>query len=934
MFKKRTNFRKKADARQDDEEDEGDAPGIMSVDIPSGKLKKGGTSAKGGKPKKGGAVGGGTTASAALLSFEDEEADAEVFQVKKKSVNKKKSMRAPDASMAVGTSETNSSGAKGGDYSLESLRELASKQKGFGARPAEHMDPNAPVEIKMRGTLKPPGVGHAMYAPHTTRGQMRDDDQFLPPPPPRLKDDVTAAVEKDAAEIAIPDAAAITAAKAKREQMRAASSSAPEFIPISGSEHHVDFAVRSGGGGEARGGARESDDDEVEENVRVKFGVGDEEITRGSKGAAGVFSSMMTTMVEDNEDTRSWEDEQLRKIMGVGGSAAAAKAAKDKAAAGRVRAGAFGVSGGSVNVAKAKRGPSASRNDMTAGGERALTSLRAGLARADAAWRGALNELKRADESSASADAALETHEERLAVAGERYKYVQELRDYFRDLCECLKDKLPIIEELEEHIQRLHEQRSTAAAVLADGDDDDEQAEAEAAVEAAQSALMVGTSAEDAVVAATAAVENVVATRLSGGSSELDEFGRDINLAKKRAAEKRAVTRRARRAKEEEEEEKKTGVSPRMLPGEADDAEDPEEVGLFVKGWEDAQEAASCVMRDAATEFASITPVKTKSEEWKRKFPKTYRDAYMSASTPRLFAPFVRLELITWSPLHTAKPPSMTTQEQAAPPIDGMSWYSELFDYGMSAAQVDDGDVDGDDTDANLVPTLIEKLVAPVVDHAARECWDPSSVEQSRRLAGVVKEMLVYLEPAECGAIGDLLIVVKNKLRQMVDKRCGVPAWAPVVTALAPAAAYYVRRRLGVTLRCARSVVSWDDVLPSGEIKMLVCDGIISQHVAPHLRLLLAQPGECLHGIERTLDAVGPGWLRGGGSSSSDVSPVRSVASTLAQLVRSNPEAHNETMSKDDASGKGADPRRLIRVLTSLGDLHEAQAVAQLFGIL
>ena len=169
MFKKKTNFRKKA-PRDDEDGDEGD-PGVLSVEPP--RAKKGGTSSK---VKKVGGGKGGTTA--ALLSFEDEEADAEVFQVKKKSASKKKSMRAPDAvrrEAGEGADVNNSretkpigSGAKGGDYSLESLRELANSQKSFGARPAEHMDPNAPVELKMRGTLKPPGA-EAPYAPHTTR---------------------------------------------------------------------------------------------------------------------------------------------------------------------------------------------------------------------------------------------------------------------------------------------------------------------------------------------------------------------------------------------------------------------------------------------------------------------------------------------------------------------------------------------------------------------------------------------------------------------------------------------------------------------------------------------------------------------------------------------------------------------------------------------
>ena len=92
-----------------------------------------------------------------------------------------------------------------------------------------------------------------------------------------------------------------------------------------------------------------------------------------------------------------------------------------------------------------------------------------------------------------------------------------------------------------------------------------------------------------------------------------------------------------------------------------------------------------------------------------------------------------------------------------------MRWYSDLFDYGMAGGE--EGEEGGDDGgDGNLVPTLIEKLVAPVVEHAVKQCWNPLSLDQSVRLAHVVKEMLVYLEPGECEAMRRILSCVRAKL--------------------------------------------------------------------------------------------------------------------------------------------------------------------------
>ena len=107
----------------------------------------------------------------------------------------------------------------------------------------------------------------------------------------------------------------------------------------------------------------------------------------------------------------------------------------------------------------------------------------------------------------------------------------------------------------------------------------------------------------------------------------------------------------------------------------------------------------------------------------------------MHLSTPALFAPYVRLELLNWDPLYAdGELPggsAVTSSETAtaglgaavAPPpvregvhrgFDRQQWYEALFDYGtggdpsavMAAAE--------DDPDMELVPQLVRKLVLPV----------------------------------------------------------------------------------------------------------------------------------------------------------------------------------------------------------------------------
>lgn len=118
-----------------------------------------------------------------------------------------------------------------------------------------------------------------------------------------------------------------------------------------------------------------------------------------------------------------------------------------------------------------------------------------------------------------------------------------------------------------------------------------------------------------------------------------------------------------------------------------------------------------------------------------------YRDAYVSLSAPALFAPFVRLELLKWRPLHGGEAggrrinarhtrtgswvrvPCNSLRDvlgQSAPWVahatwphpgptnpagfDGHQWYQQLFDYGMLQ---DPAALDPNDPDANLVPQLV-----------------------------------------------------------------------------------------------------------------------------------------------------------------------------------------------------------------------------------
>ncbi|KAG5566658.1 hypothetical protein RHGRI_002273 [Rhododendron griersonianum] len=131
--------------------------------------------------------------------------------------------------------------------------------------------------------------------------------------------------------------------------------------------------------------------------------------------------------------------------------------------------------------------------------------------------------LVRNDENLTTSLLKVTALEKSLSAAGERLIFMQKLRDFH---------KAPFIEELEEQMQKLNEDRAAAILKRRSSDNDDEMLELEAAINAAMSVfnkgggraamIEVATREAKAASAATKEQRNLLV--------ELNEFGRDTNL--------------------------------------------------------------------------------------------------------------------------------------------------------------------------------------------------------------------------------------------------------------------------------------------------------------------------------------------------------------------------------------------------------------------
>jgi GC-rich sequence DNA-binding factor len=460
----------------------------------------------------------------------------------------------------------------------------------------------------------------------------------------------------------------------------------------------------------------------------------------------------------------------------------------------------------------------------------ALAAVREGCSRAQGALTATTAELARTRESLSHCEAQILELEVSGAASGERYKLVQEFRDYIRDLCECLKDKAPLVEELEDHLGRLEEAAAAAYAERADADADDESAPAQAAVAAASGALARGAgeaAARDAAAAAAAMAS------LAGGASlppELDELGRDKNAARRVNASRRASGRAARRAKH-------PPAPGTWTPGQSSESSDGERVSL-ASGHAAVTGEAATVFADADEDFSTLERVKTRLEAFKRACGRAYRDAYVGESAAALFAPYVRLQLLAWSPVRPGGEREEDTTAGVA--LDEQPWFQELFDFGPPAG----GDAVLPDDDMRLIPRLVAKVVIPRVRRAVDTAWRPDRRRHARRLAAVLAELGPFGQD-DADVATDLTMLHGAVALKLVHAAAAarVPAWAPLATAAAGELAQRCSAAAAArATRVVASIAAFDGVLPTAVLVGPAVNTVVLRHMVPHLQSLAQHP--------------------------------------------------------------------------------------------
>ncbi|XP_060214902.1 transcriptional repressor ILP1 [Lycium barbarum] len=814
-----------------------------------------------------------------------------------------------------------------GTYTKEALLELQKNTRTLvsssrSSKPEQKPGPESrPVEpvIVLRGLVKPPvNASSTERIEIETQGKGEDSSEGM----------------------MVPDKVTIDAIRAKRERLRQARPAAQDFIALDEGGNH----------GEAEG----LSDEEPEFQQRIGFF--GEKISDSGSIRRGVFEDFEDKIGllnnnkqsrsddegdnEDNdedEEDKMWEEEQVRKGLG--------KRLDDKG----VRSSSSVVSSANVvkNVQKANFGNSASvyssvqsidvSDGTTIGGggvfvgglpsldalsiskkaEVAKKALYESMGRLKESHGRTVASLNKTEENLSASLSKVTTLENSLSAAGEKYMFMQKLRDFVSVICALLQDKGPYIEELEDQMQKLHEERAAAILERRANDNDDEMKELEAAVNAARQVLSRGGSNAATIEAATSAAQAATAAMRKGGDLpvELDEFGRDKNLQKRMDTTRRAEARKRRRAKSDVKRMSaiKCDSSYQKIEGESSTDESDSESTAYQSNRDQLLQVSEQIFGDAHEEYSQLSVVIEKFDRWKKDYASSYRDAYMSLSIPVIFSPYVRLELLKWDPLHENTD------------FMDMSWHNSLFNYGLPPEG--ENEISADDTDANLIPQLVEKLAIPILHNQLANCWDMLSTSETERAVSAMRLVLRY-GPFSGSALSNLVAVLRDRLADAVAN-LKVPTWDTLVIRAVPDAARVAAYRFGMSIRLIRNICLFHEIFAMPVLEELVLDQLLSGKVLPHLRSIQSNIHDAVTRTERVVTSLYGVWA--GPKVTGDCSPkLRPLVDYLLTLARVLEKKHSSSSGEIETSKYA---RRLKKMLVELNQYDYARDISRTFNI-
>ncbi|KAK5858522.1 hypothetical protein PBY51_002655 [Eleginops maclovinus] len=399
------------------------------------------------------------------------------------------------------------------------------------------------------------------------------------------------------------------------------------------------------------------------------------------------------------------------------------------------------------------------------------------------------------EEDLAASESAIQQLEGSSNNNSNQYKFLQEMRGYVGDLLECFSEKVPAVLELEAAMHQLLRQRASRLVQRRQDDIKDE-------------------SSEFASLSSKAVM-----------APNLDSFGRDRAVYQENSRQRRIAEREARRTRRRQAREQNGKRAEHKEGLSSDDEETSTDITSFTMERDRIIRECKKIFEDVVEDFHSLDCIKSHFEVWRREYADCYRDAYIGLCLPKLFNPLVRLQLITWNPL-----------EAQCANFEYMLWFESLLFYGFeehSVLQRGDGDI-------SLLPAIVEKVILSKLTVLAEQVWDPLSNSQTARLVGFIHRLMKSYPTVLHGEnryTQELLKMIVFRIRRTLDEDVFLPLYPKNVLENKNSSPYlFYQRQFWSCVKLLGNILQWEGILSGSCLRDLALDSTLNRYILSALQ--------------------------------------------------------------------------------------------------
>ncbi|EDO38733.1 predicted protein [Nematostella vectensis] len=455
------------------------------------------------------------------------------------------------------------------------------------------------------------------------------------------------------------------------------------------------------------------------------------------------------------------------------------------------------------------------------------------------------------------------------------FAFFQEMRGYVRDLIECLNEKVPVIDALEKSIHGLLRQR------------------AERFVQRRQ---------DDVKDQATEYLEAQMGKKISTGVVEPSK-------------QRRAAEREGRRTRRRRQREINPAPSSYHEGMSTDDEETETDSLIFRKEAEKVISDSRTIFEDVVDEFSCVSAIRARFEEWKQLCGDSYRNAYIGLCLPKLFKPFVRLELLPWNPLETR-----------AKDLESMQWYTDLLGLGLTSQM----DLDPSDDDVKVIPGIVDKTVIPKVTGLMEHVWDPLSTTQTACAVKLVEKLAVEYPTVQSKnkSTQKLFHAIIMRMRKSVSDDVYVPLYPkPLLENKTSGALAFFQRQFWSCFKLFSNILLWHGLVAPARLHELAIDGLLNRYLLMGLQHSFLYY-DSLDKCKSIVSAVPKAWLDKETTPAGLEAFARFLVVLGTSMQRSSAGA-SEGERKKARSGT----KKVIQLLLQIKASEKAQLLAEEYGM-